>query len=1233
MPQSQSILIPKLALPIGHTSAVCNAIFSPSGKYFLTLSRDESILLWDKSGRQLHAYELEHDIVTIFYCFSPDEDRFLTFEGFQLLLTVRDLAGTTVEHFTAVNPFDAIRSFIRTGKLDGVIPFFGPFKEIPIEGRPPTAPLGWKLAFSSSLDHFVTTRIPKGASALRSSPPTLRSPDGQLIELKIEDRRNFENGVAFVTLDGTENVLTCHKNMARVWNFDGKEVLTFFAKGGRQNRITGVVYAKSIERFIAVTSKDMVLFYDKKGGLDNMFKTGLGQLNSIVLTNSGDQMLICGSSGVKLFDLKGQLINHIGGGTSKVEFAEFSPLDNQLLTYDKYRYKQIITIWDPKLNKINSYFSAGRDLRRVGFDAEGKLVKAIYRDFSLAAWDIENDTESISNLGKRTLDQAAYARADDSFFTLDKLKDYQKLIVRIWNGNQQLEKTITIELTKERSHARLPDIGCSADGSLFAVKGPFYLGCYNRKGEELFSVDHEITLFHQKGVARKRDPWGGRGPLEFSPDNKYLMVASTDDYLLKWGSRKLYAPLRHREIFVFDMKGNVVLKFNGQKVWTFTFSPDGESIYLGYIEGQIEKYDFKQNLLASFKGHEAAVLSINFSHDHKFMITGSSDYTSKVWNLETAEELATLIQFDNDLTDPVNTDDKVVIPVEIKTEWVVTTPSGLFDASPGAMKELFYVLGTEIIELDQIKERFYEPGLLAKVLDIIPGDLREVAGFEKLDLFPHLQKFEIKQNKLSLSLNPRSGGIGKVSLFINNKEVIEDADPSRSKTPKIDLQPFLNFFLPGENKISVRLYNAEGWLKSAAYEIPFYYSKVKALGSLIPDTEPEEPEEIPDPSLHAVIVGTSQYARDELKLTYPDQDARLLAKALGLVGNLLFENKVHISLLSTDAESAHNLPTKENVKQAFSKIADSASPNDVLVVYFSGHGSNYGDGDKAKFYYITKDIRSGRLSDPVIREQGTISSNELTSWINAIPAKKQVLIFDTCHSGKVVDSLVEGKMVDSTQERAIERMKDRTGMFVLAGSSADKVSYEASRYGHGLLTYSLLWGMKGEALKTDSPTPTVDVMELFQYSRDKVPELAAEIGQEQIPVLSFPHGGESFALGIASDDSRQKIMLAQPRTVIIRTIFLSNDDFYDHLGLSEAVDSKLAQLGAQNETPNLIFVNLSKFPGAITMRGMYANSGDQYDLAVNLFQDGKMINDFSVTGIEKEVLLNKVVKELLKNLD
>ena len=53
----------------------------------------------------------------------------------------------------------------------------------------------------------------------------------------------------------------------------------------------------------------------------------------------------------------------------------------------------------------------------------------------------------------------------------------------------------------------------------------------------------------------------------------------------------------------------------------------------------------------------------------------------------------------------------------------------------------------------------------------------------------------------------------------------------------------------------------------------------------------------------------------------------------------------------------------------------------------------------------------------------------------------------------------------AAQARAVERVKDCTGMNVLARCAADSVSSEATRYGQGILPYSLLLGMSSAKLR------------------------------------------------------------------------------------------------------------------------------------------------------------------------
>jgi hypothetical protein len=340
-----------------------------------------------------------------------------------------------------------------------------------------------------------------------------------------------------------------------------------------------------------------------------------------------------------------------------------------------------------------------------------------------------------------------------------------------------------------------------------------------------------------------------------------------------------------------------------------------------------------------------------------------------------------------------------------------------------------------------------------------------------------------------------------------------------------------------------------------------------------------------------------------------------MAKAFQSTASALFgTGHTSVQLLSTSA--ATEMSSKNNIRRAFVHIAEKSTPADVLVVYFSGHGIAYGDAEKAQFYYLTKDIGSEDLSDPEIRRKYAISSDTLTKWLTDIPAKKQVMILDACNAGKVLETLaaLDKKELDPSQIRAFDRMKDRTGMFILTGSAADKVSYEASQYGQGLLTYSLLQGMSGLALTEDN---RVDVMTLFQYARDRVPELAKGIGGVQTPVLAFPAGGASFDIGIVN--AEVKIPVAAGKPVFIRNNFQEENAYDDVLGLTKALADYFEEVTVKGAQAELIYVDVNEYEKAYSMKGRYTIKGDAVEVRGKLFQGKEPKGDFEAQGNRNDV--------------
>lgn len=612
-----------------------------------------------------------------------------------------------------------------------------------------------------------------------------------------------------------------------------------------------------------------------------------------------------------------------------------------------------------------------------------------------------------------------------------------------------------------------------------------------------------------------------------------------------------------------------------------------------------------------YDGHRASdVSTFTFIPGSNHALSATYDGTMKIWNIITGEEAAT-ISFPGSM------------------EWVVSTPDGLFDATEGAMRQMYFRIGTEVIELEQLKERYFEPGLLQKILGFTPGGMRPVSDLSNVALYPQILHAQLNEDVLKVTLKPREGGIGRVALMLNhNIELQANINPDYTSTFEINLTPFQSYFNSADaNTLSIRAYNQEGWLKSPPFVIADHVSGAKgSIGGTTRSLTAEKDTRLASVHLYALIIGTSNYRGQQLNLKYPDKDAAAFAEALSITGKSLFGENISITTLTTEGTT---WPRRQEIASAFSDIASQATSNDILLVYLSGHGITYPpNSEKGQFYYLTTDILNDKLDDPVTRMTQAIGQDTLQEWIRQVKALKRILILDACNSGKVVESLSVGeKSLNGDQRRALERMYDRSGMFVLAGSAGDKLSFEASQFGHGLLTYSLLNNIPLVAAKNST---YIDVGKLFNNALEEVPRLARDIGKYQQPELI---GNSSFDIGILTPDAPYQVPQAVP--VFIRPSFMNIAGNRDNIRLSSSLSQYLDEMAREPEA-QMAYWDIDDYQGKYYyIGGSYKISGENIDCSVSVYERSDLITEFKLSGSVSNVrnLAQEIVQEVFTSID
>ncbi len=140
----------------------------------------------------------------------------------------------------------------------------------------------------------------------------------------------------------------------------------------------------------------------------------------------------------------------------------------------------------------------------------------------------------------------------------------------------------------------------------------------------------------------------------FTPDGKQLVSAADDKVIRVWDIET----------------GQTVRTFRGQigdgnrgKIYALALSSDASLLAAGGRireagEGShpIRLYDFRTGeIVALLDGHQGAVLSLEFSPDGRFLVSGSTDDTAIIWDVEQRQELHRLRGHEADINRAVFT--------------------------------------------------------------------------------------------------------------------------------------------------------------------------------------------------------------------------------------------------------------------------------------------------------------------------------------------------------------------------------------------------------------------------------------------------------------------------------------------------------------------------------------------------------------------------------------------------
>jgi len=227
--------------------------------------------------------------------------------------------------------------------------------------------------------------------------------------------------------------------------------------------------------------------------------------------------------------------------------------------------------------------------------------------------------------------------------------------------------------------------------------------------------------------------------------------------------------------------------------------------------------------------------------------------------------------------------------------------------------------------------------------------------------------------------------------------------------------------------------------------------------------------------VHALVIGISTYTHMPV-LKYSDDDAyRMYAFLKSPEGGALRDDNIRMLI---DEEA-----TRKNIKNAMTELFMNAGPDDLVLMYYSGHGL------KDCFLPIDFDRYNNKLFH-----------DEINEILRQSPAKYKLCIADACHSGGLAmkggspDTEFSDEQVINTYYNNLAQ--SNAGTALILSSKLEEISLESSGLRQGVFSHFLIRGLEGEADRNIDKIVTVT--ELFDFISSNVKSYTSN---RQSPVI------------------------------------------------------------------------------------------------------------------------------------
>jgi WD40 repeat protein len=601
---------------------------------------------------------------------------------------------------------------------------------------------------------------------------------------------------------------------------------------------------------------------------------------------------------------------------------------------------------------------------------------------------------------------------------------------------------------------------CSRDGSF---------GVTNDRGEAISLAPKAVPIFRDNYEGFLLSPDGSGIQFGYEKGGKPLGIFSVSERRLWDASLNLFAGLKARFTFdapitdglgVSDWKSSLSPKLNGNPLplknetsFSLAIRPDRSGFLLGTV-WSLYHFDASGKEIWRIKTPGAA-WGVNTSG--QIAVAALSDGTIRWYRLSDGKELLAFF------------------PHPDRKRWVLWTPSGYYDASPGGENFIGWHVNygkdreADFFPASRFRSVYLRPDVIDKIL--ATADEAEAVRLANLE--------SGRKEAETISIREKLPPVLSILYPLDGSEISSDTViirfSARSQEPITGTKILLDG-RPVSPPNAIK-FSAEGGEFTVATpqrdcEISLLAENRHAMSE--PATvhlrwRGAPPMEEPQlkPRLYVLAVGVSQYQKPDMRLLLAAKDALDFAGAWTDQKGKLYSG-VEVRAL-TDAQA-----TKANILEGLQWLEKQVRSNDVAVLFFAGHGL---DDNEGLFYFLPFEAEPTNL-------KGTgLPQTDIVATVSVIAGK--VLVFmDACHSGNLMGKTRRRGLLDvSTVINELAAAEN--GAIVFSSSTGRQYSLENTDWGNGAFTKGLVEGIGGKADFRRTGRITVNMLDLYVSERVK----------------------------------------------------------------------------------------------------------------------------------------------------